>query len=131
MSYEFDHLHIKAKDPAKTVEWYVKAFDFKVVGDTVRGSGDRFISCRTPDGTTVNFSSARIGETLGQGDAGVHWGIEHFALKVDDLDADIESLKNLGAVLLEGPILFHNGVRTVFIEAPDNVRIQLLQLSNA
>lgn len=129
MAYEFNHVHLKASDPKKTADWYVQVFNFKIESDTVRASGDRFLRCQTPDGIVVNISGARTNEQMGGGDATVHWGLEHFGLNVDDLDAEIERLKGFGAVLMEGPIEVPNGPRVAFIKAPDDVRIELLQLS--
>ena len=129
MAYEFNHVHLKAPDPKKTADWYVQAFNFQIVSDAVRPSGDRFIRCRTPDGVVVNISGARTGEQMGGGDATVHWGIEHFGLNVDDMDAELERLKGFGAEVMEGPIDVDNGPRIAFIKAPDDVRIELLQLS--
>ena len=128
MAYEFNHVHVKAPDPKKTANWYVTAFDFKIINDTVRASGDRFIRCETADGTVVNISGARTNEQMGGGDATVHWGIEHFGLNVDDMDAEIRRLEGLGAELMEGPIDVPNGPRIAFIKAPDDVRIELLEL---
>ena len=127
MAYEFNHVHLKTPDPEQTANWYVKAFNFKIVSDTVRPWGDRFIRCETPDGTTVNISGARTNERMGDGDAGAHWGLEHFGLDVADLEAEIERLMGLGAELLEGPIDVPNGPLIAFIKAPVDVRIELLQ----
>ena len=46
-----------------------------------------------------------------------------------DIEKEIERLKTLGAELMEGPIDVPNGPLIAFIKAPDNVRIELLQLS--
>ena len=127
MAYEFDHVHVKAPDPEKTANWYVKAFDFRIVSDTVRAWGDRFIRCETTNGIVVNFSSARTNEKLGEGNADVHWGLEHFGIKVDDIDAEIERLTGLGAKLMEGPNQVPNGPRIAFIAVPDDVRVELLE----
>ncbi len=128
MGYELNHLHIKAPDPEKTANWYVKAFGFSVVSDIVRDSGDRFIRCQTADGIMVTISGARTNDVMGEGNASTHWGLEHFGLNVDDMDVELERLKGLGAELLEGPIDGANGLRIAFIKIPDNVRIELLQL---
>ena len=60
MAYEFNHVHLKAPDPKKTADWYVQAFNFNIVSDAVRASGDRFIRCQTTDGVVVNISGARL-----------------------------------------------------------------------
>ena len=129
MAYEFNHVHLKAQDPEKTANWYVKAFDFKILSDSVRDFGDRFIRCETSNGVAVNISNERTGEQLGAGDATAHMGIEHFGINVDDIDAEIERLKGLGADLMEGPIDVPNGPRIAFVKAPDDVRIEIMQLS--
>ena len=69
----------------------------------MRVFGDRFISCETPDGIRVNISGARTNEKMGDGDATAHWGLEHFGIDVDDVEAEIERLKALGAESMEGP----------------------------
>jgi lactoylglutathione lyase len=130
MAFEFDHVHLKSPDPAETADWYVKAFNFTVLSDTVRVFGDRFVRCQTVDGVTVSISNERTGEELGAGNADAHMGIEHFGVKVDDIDAEIARLTGLGAVLKEGPIQVPNGPRIAFIETPVDVRVELLQWEN-
>jgi len=130
MAYEFDHVHIKSAEPGATADWYVKAFDFKIVSDAVRIWGDRFIRCETTDGAIINISGARTNEKMGEGDGGAHWGIEHFGIKVDDIDYEIERLTGLGAKLLEGPVDVPGvGLRIAFIKAPADVRIEIMQYS--
>ena len=129
MAFHFDHIHLKAPDPEKTANWYVKAFNFKIYNDRgVRPSGDRFIECRMQDGTIVRISGARTAEATGQGDAEVHFGLEHFGITVDDMDAELERLQALGAEIAEGPISNPGGPTIAFIKVPDDVRIELLQM---
>ena len=128
MPFRINHIHLKAPDPKKTADWYVKAFNFKIVSDEVRVFGDRFIRCQSEDGgMAVNISGARSGETLGPGDAMPHEGLEHFGLDTADIEADIARLEGLGARKLEGPIQIANGGKIAFIKAPDNVRLELIQ----
>ena len=127
MQYRINHIHLKAPDPEKTANWWVTAFNFKIVSDTVRVYGDRFIACEAPGGTVVNISGSRNNEQLGNGDADAHWGLEHFGFDVEDIDAEIERLKGLGAELKEGPIEVPDGRRIAFVKAPDDVRIELIQ----
>ena len=129
MAYEFEHIHLKAPDPEKTANWYVKAFNFEIFNDRgVRPTGDRFIECKSEDGTIFRISGARTDEDMGQGDADVHYGLEHFGITVDDMDAELDRLIGLGAELAEGPIRNPNGPTIAFIKVPDEVRIELLQL---
>jgi len=129
MGYSFNHVHLKSPDPGKTVDWYVKAFGFEILSDeNPRTVGDRFIRCRTQDGVAVNISSDRTNEVMGEGDANAHWGLEHFGIEVDSIQDELERLQRMGADLLEGPIQMPNGMAIAFIRAPDNVRIEIMQL---
>ena len=129
MAFLFNHVHLKAPDPKETADWYVKAFGFEIIGDTVRERGDRFIRCKTEDGVRFNISAARADEEMGQGDARPHFGIEHFGIEVDDLGAELKRLESMGAKVLEGPNVSATGSKIAFIAAPDDVRIEVMQLS--
>ena len=128
MPYRINHIHLKASDPRRTAEWYVRALGFRVVSDEVRVFGDRFVRCVSDGGgMAVNISGPRAGETLGPGDASAHHGLEHFGFDSEDLDADIHRLEGFGATLLEGPIQVPDGPRIAFLRAPDDVRIELIE----
>jgi catechol 2,3-dioxygenase-like lactoylglutathione lyase family enzyme len=128
MAYRINHIHLKAPDPKKTAEWYVRAFGFKIVSDEVRAFGDRFLRCQSEDGgMMVNISGARTGEALGPGDASAHHGLEHFGFDSQNLETDIARLEGLGARLLDGPIQVPNGPRVAFLRAPDDVRVELVE----
>jgi catechol 2,3-dioxygenase-like lactoylglutathione lyase family enzyme len=128
MPFRINHIHIKSPDPRKTAEWYEKALAFKIIGDETRVFGDRFIRCNSGDGgMIVTFSGPRTSEKLGPGDAFPHFGLEHFAIDTDDIEADIARLEKLGAKLQEGPIKAPNGVRFAFLHAPEDVRVELVE----
>src|SRR5262245_18096026 len=102
MPFRSNHVHVKASDPRKAAEWWVRAFAFKIVSDETRVFGDRFVRCLTEDaGMTLSISNARTGESLGPGNATAHFGLEHFAIESADIDADINRLQELGAHLQE------------------------------
>jgi catechol 2,3-dioxygenase-like lactoylglutathione lyase family enzyme len=119
-------LHLKARNPEGTAAWYERAFGFTITEKSKRQTGDVFILCRTPDGTTIVISGEKTGEALGRGDAGTHLGLEHFAVASDDFHRDLAHLKSLGAPLLEEPHTTPAGIRFAFIQAPDDVRIELM-----
>ena len=129
MPFRINHIHLKAPDPKATADWYVKAFNFKIVADDVRSFGDRFIRCQSEDGgMAVNISGARTNERLGPGDAMPHHGLEHFGFDSEHLETDITRLEALGAKLLEGPIQNPGGARIAFLRAPDDTRVELVEV---
>ncbi len=127
MPYNLNHVHLKSNDPEKTVQWWVNAFNFEVVADTTRDTGDRFIRCRSENGVPVNISGPLDGQTLPESESAAKLGLEHFGFDVEDIDAEIERLAGLGAPLLDGPNALPDGTRFCWVEAPDHVRVELIQ----
>jgi len=127
MAFGINHLHLKTKDPKKTADWWVKAFNFTILSDDTRPTGDRFIRCQSEDGLGVNISGARAGDKMGPADGGLHFGLEHFGLDSTDIEADIKRLEGMGCELQEGPTDPSGGMRIAFLKAPDDIRIELIQ----
>jgi catechol 2,3-dioxygenase-like lactoylglutathione lyase family enzyme len=97
MPFRINHIHVKALDPRKTAAWWVGAFGFEILSDETRVFGDRFVRCKAQEGgMIVTFSNARTGETLGPGSASPRFGLEHFAIDTENIDADIARLQKLG-----------------------------------
>ena len=129
MPFRINHIHVKSPDPRKAAEWWVEAFGFKVLSDETRPFGDRFVRCQADGGMLLSISNARTGETLAPaGSDGARWGLEHFAIESEGIEADIARLQKLGATLQEGPLKAPNGVRFAFLGVPGNVRIELVEL---
>jgi catechol 2,3-dioxygenase-like lactoylglutathione lyase family enzyme len=128
MTFRINHIHIKSPEPEKAAEWWVKAFNCKIISDETRVFGDRFIRCQTEDGGMVlAISDPRTGETLAPADAAPRFGLEHFGIETADIEADIARLEKLGARLVEGPSQVPNGPRFAFLRAPGDVRVELVQ----
>ena len=90
MPFRINHIHIKAADPRKAADWWAEAFGFKILSEETRPFGDRFIRCHADGGMLVSISNARTGETLAPaGSDGARWGLEHFAIECEDIEADI------------------------------------------
>ena len=125
--FRINHLHIKARDPKRTADWFVEAFGFRILTDDTRAVGDRFIRCQTADGALrVNVSGERRGETLPDVPA-LHMGLEHFGMDSVDIEADVQRLVGLGARLEEGPKPGRGGQRVAFLRDPGGVLIELIQ----
>ena len=130
MPFNINHIHIKSIDPKKTADWWVEAFNFTIESDITRDIGDRFITCTSENNIIVRISEPVAGQDFNQGDAGLKFGLEHFGLDSSDLDADIERLEKLGATLLENPRNANATVRVAFMEVPEKVGIELIEVKS-
>ena len=81
MPYNLNHVHLKALDPEKAAKWWVKAFNFEIVADMTRHTGDRFIRCRAENGVPVNISGPLDGQTLPESESHAKLGLEHFRIR--------------------------------------------------
>ena len=60
-----------------------------------------------------------------------HLGIEHIGLAVEDIEATHADLRCRNATIVSGITDVRPGLRVLFIEGPDAVRIEFLQRSDA
>lgn len=128
MAFRINHIHYKSRDPKASADWFVAAFNFRILTDDMRPTGDRFIRAMSEDeGLQVNFSGQRQGETLPACMVGPHLGLEHFGIDTADMEGDVARLKALGAELDEGPRPGRGGQTVAFLHTPDGFRIELIQ----
>ena len=70
---------------------------------------------------------ARAGESTPEGPSEPYTGLDHFGLRVDDIFTAAEELKAKGAEFSTEPFQLRPGVKIAFVQAPGNVRIELLE----
>lgn len=121
-----NHIHIKVKDAKAAADWFIKMFGSKIVDEWT--SPDGHIVRTSLDGIPINFTRHPNAEDLPPGYSGVHLGLEHFGLEVDDLDALLAKAQKNGVKIVQA--LREDtkvGVRFAFIEGPDATRIEVMQ----
>ena len=125
MKFGMNHIHIKAEDPRSTAQWYVDKFGASVAGEAKMGGS---VTVRTDlGGVRLNITQASA-ESLPAGSSDPHMGLEHFGIETDDIDGAMAELEGKGVKVLEAIRPLPNGMRIAFVEAPDNVRVEIMQL---
>jgi catechol 2,3-dioxygenase-like lactoylglutathione lyase family enzyme len=125
--FRCDHVHLRSADCEAAAKFYTDMFGAvpvfrRVVDGMLRIALDLrgltlFID-QVPDGTPNAPQPPFI-------------GIEHICLAVDGLDAAAEELRGKGVAFVIEPRDLRPGVRYAFIEAPDGIRLELIDRSNA
>ncbi len=109
------------RDPDRLVDFLWRMFGATVIATPeVRG-------VKT---VMLGFYGRRVHVTGGElvdGPAEPHYGVDHFGLSTDDMDAAVADLKSKGACFSQEPAAPRPGVKTAEIIGPDNVRIELVQ----
>ena len=128
-SYWFGHIHLISPDPVKTAEFYEMAFDAKRGAVTPRPDGGVSVQLNI-EGVRILIMSARDESQNAEDSPKKRYGLEHFGLNTDNLDAAVADLKAKGVRFVEEIRLAPSGVRIAFLMAPDNVMIELVESSS-
>lgn len=121
----FDHVHLVSEDPESAGSWYEDNLGGKVVGRSQVGGS---LTVRVAfDGATIIIRGKRANEQPNI-KPGMQWGTDHFGFSmIGDFDSYCNDLKSKGVRFTLDPVDFTPDIRIAFIEAPDNVSIELLQ----
>ena len=134
-AFKFDHVHIIARDPHASARWYVEMLGATIAAETMaRGAPQIFVEL---GGMTILIRGQRPSEApkdatpiRGFGDFSSHneWGTDHFGFMYPgDLRAFCEGLAAKGVAF---PVPLKSGVNgslLCYIQAPDNVSIELME----
>ncbi|MFH0814246.1 MAG: VOC family protein [Pseudomonadota bacterium] len=118
-NYWYDHIHLISPDSSKTAQFYQRMFNA------------RMVSSRELD---LNGSRILITERTAQpepatGSPQTGYGIEHFGIRTDNLEAAVADLKAQGVKFRDEIRVARPGVKISYLWAPENVLIELLERS--
>jgi len=120
----FDHVHLVAKNPQATADWYVEKLGGKVVRSAeVRGAPQIYVSL----GNFIVIVRGQRPQETANDKPGLEWGVDHFGLRVQgDFDEFCGELRGNGVTFSLEPRDFNPTTRIAFINAPDGVSVELL-----
>jgi len=125
MTYRYDHMHLRSRDVKKTAEYYHRVFGARIV-ESIQSDGKPRTDLDL-DGLTIFIAPVAPEAATTSAPSEPYVGLDHFGLRVDNMDDAVAELKRRGASFKMEPRIIRPGVRIAFIEAPDNVRIELLE----
>ncbi len=116
MTFTVKHLHLKTRDPEKTMRYYVDNFG-ATIKEAPEGRGFRL----DLHGLQLNITDIVPTQTREQ-----HYGAEHLAIETDDYAGTLANLRGNGVrILEESPP--SRPQRICFLEAPDGVQLELIE----
>jgi|SRR5947209_12879193 len=141
----FGHLHLLGSDPIAAGDWYIKEFGLRLRGAAPPSREPRF-RCGRQTGPSVSllmddvnviiypvenakaaFADAWRGRDKLESTKG--HSIDHVGFQVDNLSDTLERLKRDGVRITDEPRSIVGGkVKHAFIEGPDLIRIELLEV---
>jgi len=123
--YTYDHMHLRSRDPMATAQYYHKMFDAKII-ESVQSDGRPRIDLDL-NGLTIFIAKVPPEVEIPSAPVEPYVGLDHFGLRVSNMDEAVAELKRRGATFAVEPRTIRPGVRIAFVQAPENVRIELLE----
>ncbi len=118
MSFAVNHVHLKTRDPAATVRFYIDNFG-ATMKEEIPGRGFRL----DLHGLQLNITGLIAVQNHEQ-----FYGIEHLAVNTDDYPGTLAKLKANGVTILEElPPNPANGRRVCFLQAPDGAQMEVIE----
>ncbi len=116
MTIAFQHVHIKTRDVAKTVQYYIDNYGATKKAEMV-GRGWQL----DLHGTQLNITGIITEQNHEQ-----HYGIEHMAVTTDDYPATMAKLRENGVAVLE-ELKGDKGNRVAFVAATDGAQMEIIE----
>jgi catechol 2,3-dioxygenase-like lactoylglutathione lyase family enzyme len=127
MTYTYDHIHLRTRDPKGMADYFHRMFDAKLI-ESVQSDGQPRVDLDI-DGLIVFIAAAAPDADIPANPRDPHLGLDHFGFRVESVDETVTELKRRGADVIDGPRTIRPGVRIAFVRAPDDIRIELLERS--
>ena len=115
MAFKLNHVHIKTRDPAKTIQFYIENF-----GATLKQKTDTGFNLDL-HGLQLNVTDLNASQNHEQ-----NYGIEHLAVNTDDYPGTLASLREKGVRILE-ELPREVGRRVCFLECPDGAQMEVIE----
>lgn len=122
-AFAFDHLHLRSPDPVKAAQFYIDMLGAELTGQA-----------ETPNGIRMLLKLGGMTTFIEQVPPGTHAaplapyvGVEHVGLVVPDLHGLVAELKAKGCHFSTEPRSPRPGITIAFVDAPDGVRVELLE----
>jgi len=127
-----DHLHIYAAQPELSAAFYIEHFEATLIAENKNNNGDKriFLSLGGQVLVLGDFPKGLEPKRLpacGDGAYAVGHGVSHFGLRVTDVAAALEELRETSVDILSLPVTENSGLTYAYIAAPDGVVIELTQ----
>jgi catechol 2,3-dioxygenase-like lactoylglutathione lyase family enzyme len=132
VEFVFAHVHLKSRNFDAAKAFYEKMFHARFLfEEKVRNAR---VAMMELGGTFLHISEVEAGETIQspkepRKNIWTRYGLGHFGFKVKDLDAAVRELKQKGAEFVGGIRDIREGVRVIYMRAPDDDVIEISERS--
>ena len=126
MNFTQNHLHFRSADPDAAAQFYCDNFGATIASERPL-STTKSITLELNGQTLMTISGRAEGENPVPGSTEPRYGLDHFGFEVDDMEAAAARFRANGVHLICEPWTMPSGSTVAFIEAPDQVSVEIIQ----
>ena len=126
MNFTYNHLHFRSGDPDAAAKFYCDNFGAEITGERPL-STTKSITLSLGGEPLMTISGRAEGEDPVAGSTEPRYGLDHFGFEVDDMEAAASHLKSNGVKFNCEPWTMPSGTTVAFVEAPDQVSVEIIQ----
>jgi len=123
-TFTYDHIHIRSTDPEKTAAYYERMFDAQII--RTMQDGKPRIDMKI-GGQDVFIAPVAAGSGVNPPPVTPYQGLDHFGLRVSNIDKVVADLKAKGAEFTMELNAPRPGIKICFVRGPEGVSIEVLE----
>lgn len=122
-NFAWDHVHLRTPDAEATAQWFERMLGAEIVRSTQQGAPRIDIKI---GGANIFLAPVKAGDGVNPAPVTPYQGLDHFGLRVSDIDSVAADLKAKGAEFTMEPNVPRPGIKICFIRGPQGISIELL-----
>ena len=130
MRFTYNHLHFRSGDPDQAAKFYCDNFGAVITSERPL-STTKSIQLSLNGEPLMTISGRAEGEDPVPGSTDPRYGLDHFGFEVDDMEEAAVHLRGNNATFICEPWTMPSGSMVAFIQAPDNVSVEIIQRPKA
>ncbi len=123
-TFTWDHIHLRTPDPEATAQWFERMFGAEVIRTMPEGKPRIDIKL---GGAMIFTAKVAPGDGVNAAPVTPYQGLDHFGLKVTDIDAVAAELKKKGVEFTQEPHSPRPGIKVCFLRGPQGISIEILE----
>ena len=120
----WDHVHIRTPDVDATAQWFKQMFGADIVHSKPPAAPRTDVVI---GGMSIFLAPVKPGDGVNAAPVTPYQGLDHFGLKVKDIDGWAAELKAKGVEFTMEPNVPRPGLKICFIRGPQGISIELLE----
>ncbi len=122
-NFAWDHIHLRTPDAEATAQWFERMFGAEIVRTNQQGATRIDIKL---GGANIFLAPVKAGDGVNPPPVTPYQGLDHFGLRVSDIDAVAADLKAKGVEFTMEPTVPRPGIKICFLRGPQGISIELL-----